>query len=123
MVRVVEKFPNAPKKLYKGQSVPMASPGSGRIGHWFEARISSIRADAALQENLGLELGEKTLWSPDDLERYGALRAICEPAIRMVRQMDLVGNSNENGHGTQTDQPPFDAVEDLRNRNKNYSFW
>ncbi|RGP65294.1 hypothetical protein FLONG3_9270 [Fusarium longipes] len=123
MVRVVERFPNTPKGLFKGQSVPNALPGSGRISEWFEARISSIKAEDALQENIGLELGEQTDWSPDKLERHGALRAICEPAILMVRQMDPVGNSNENGHGTETDQPPFDAVKDLRNRSKNYSYW
>ncbi|RGP70483.1 hypothetical protein FSPOR_4058 [Fusarium sporotrichioides] len=123
MVRVVERFPNGTKKLYKGQLVPVALPGSGRVGQWFEATISSVRAEEELQENIGLELGDKTTWSPDCLERHGAFRAICEPAIRMVRQMDPVGNSNANGHGIQTDQPFFDVVEDSRKRAKNYSYW
>ncbi|OBS26464.1 hypothetical protein FPOA_00407 [Fusarium poae] len=123
MVRVVERFPNATKKQYRGQLVPVAVPGSGRVGQWFEATISSVRAEHELQENVGLELGEKTSWSSDSLERHGAFRAICEPAIRMVRHMDTVGNSNANGHGTRTDQPFFDAVEDSRKRAKNYSYW
>ncbi|CEI64055.1 hypothetical protein FVEN_g10864 [Fusarium venenatum] len=123
MVRVVERFLNATQKLYRGQLVPVALPGSGRVGQWFEATISSVTAEHELQENVGLELGEKTSWSPDSLERHGTFRAICEPAIRMVRHMDAVGNSNANGHGVQTDQPFFDAVEDSRKRAKNYSYW
>ncbi|KAL4730375.1 hypothetical protein ACLX1H_002409 [Fusarium chlamydosporum] len=112
MIRVVERFPKTPEiseNLYKGQSVPLTLPGNERVGQWFEASISSIKAEDMLQENVGLELGERTRWNPDALQRYGALTAICEPAIRMVRQMDRVGDSNENGHGTETDQPPFDA--------------
>ncbi|RFN53040.1 hypothetical protein FIE12Z_2623 [Fusarium flagelliforme] len=95
----------------------------GQIGQWYEASISSIKAEDVLQENVGLELGEQTSWSTDELKRHGAFKAVCEPAIRMVRQMDKVGNSNENGHGTQTDQPPFDAIQYLEDKEKKYSYW
>ncbi|KAF5248750.1 hypothetical protein FAUST_89 [Fusarium austroamericanum] len=123
MVRVVQPSSNGTKKLYRGQVVPVALPGIGRVGQWFEVAISSVRAENELQENVRLEFGEKASWSPEGLERHGAFRAICEPAIWMVSQMDRVGNSNANGHGIQTDQPFFDPVEDSKKRTKNYQFW
>ncbi|KAJ4137777.1 hypothetical protein NW768_003367 [Fusarium equiseti] len=123
MFRVVERIPGTSKSLYRGQSVPVALPRHGQIPQWYEATISSIKAEDVLQENVGLELGEQASWSTDELKRHGAFKAVCEPAIRMVRQMDKVGNSNENGHGTQTDQPPFDAVQYLEDKEKKYSYW
>ncbi|PTD11220.1 hypothetical protein FCULG_00003024 [Fusarium culmorum] len=123
MVRVVQPSSNETKKLYRGQVVPVALPGIERVGQWFEVAISSVLVEDELQENVGLELGEKASWSPESLERHGAFRAICEPAIWMVSQMDRVGNSNANGHGIQTDQPFFDPVEDSKKRTKNYQFW
>ena len=123
MFRVVERIPGTAKGLYRGQSVPVALLSHGQIGQWYEASISSIKAEEVLQENVGLELGEQTSWSTDELKRLGAFKAVCEPAIRMVRQMDKVGNTNENGHGTQTDQPPFDAIQYLEDKEKKYSYW
>ncbi|KAI1068248.1 hypothetical protein LB507_004847 [Fusarium sp. FIESC RH6] len=123
MFRVVERIPGTAKGLYRGQSVPVALLSHGQIGQWYEASISSIKAEDVLQENVGLELGEQTSWSTDEMKRLGAFKAVCEPAIRMVRQMDKVGNTNENGHGTQTDQPPFDAIQYLEDKEKKYSYW
>ncbi|KIL94935.1 hypothetical protein FAVG1_01866 [Fusarium avenaceum] len=123
MTRLVERFPGITRDKFRGQSVPVVPSRGGQLAQWFEASVSSIRVDEVMQENSSLEFGEKTRWTPETLERQDALKAICEPALRMVSQMDQVGKSNENGHGPRTDRQAYDAVEDMKERNKNNFFW
>ncbi|CAJ0545809.1 Ff.00g092820.m01.CDS01 [Fusarium sp. VM40] len=123
MTRLVERFPGIIRDKFRGQSVPAAPSRGGQLAQWFEASVSSMRVDEVMQENSRLEFGEKTRWTPETLDRQDALKAICEPALRMVSQMDQVGKSNENGHGPRTDRQAYDAVEDMKERNKNNFFW
>ncbi|KAM0216634.1 hypothetical protein ACHAPA_007584 [Fusarium lateritium] len=123
MTRLVERFPGVTRDKFRGQSVPVAPSRDGQLAQWFEASVSSIRVDEVLQENARLEFGEKTRWTPEILDRQDALKAICEPVLKMVSQMDQVGRSNENGHGPRTDQQGYDAVEDMKERNKKNFFW
>ncbi|KAF5698306.1 hypothetical protein FGLOB1_12163 [Fusarium globosum] len=123
MIRRVEKLPGIPKGTYRGQSVPVTPPGNGRPGQWFEASISSVRAEEIFQENMGLEFGGKTHWTPDILHQQGVFRAISEPALQMVRKMDHVGDSNSNGQGPRTGQQSYSAAQDSMHRQKGTYFW
>ncbi|VZH86916.1 unnamed protein product [Fusarium fujikuroi] len=123
MIRRVEKLPGIPKGTYRGQSVPVTPPGNGRPGQWFEASISSVRAEEIFQENMGLEFGDKTHWTPDILHQQGVFRAISEPALQMVRKMDHVGDSNSNGQGPRTGQQSYSAAQDSMHRQKGTYFW
>ncbi|KAF5656109.1 hypothetical protein FHETE_11095 [Fusarium heterosporum] len=122
MTRLVEKSSAVPRGRFRGQSVPALPPGKGRLGRWFEASISSVQATGLLQENAGLEFGEKTCWTPETLEKRGVLTAICEPALRMVSQMDPVGESNENQCGPGIGQG-YNAVQDASERERMNPYW
>ncbi|KAF4990889.1 hypothetical protein FGRMN_8198 [Fusarium graminum] len=122
MIRLVEKSPAVPRGKFRGQSVPVLPPGKGRVGRWFEASISSVQVAELLQENSGLEFGEKTCWDPETLEKRGVLTAICEPALMMVSQMDPVGESNENQHGPGISQG-YNAVQDASERERMNPYW
>ncbi|KAF5713478.1 hypothetical protein FMUND_7942 [Fusarium mundagurra] len=123
MIRRVEKLPGIPKGTYRGQSVPVTPPANGRPGQWFETSISSVRAEEIFQENMGLEFGDKTHWTPEILHHQGVFRAISEPALRMVREMDHVGDSNSNGQGPRSDQQSYTAAQDSKARQKGKYFW
>ncbi|KAL5616582.1 hypothetical protein FOBRF1_005330 [Fusarium oxysporum] len=123
MIRRVEKLPGIPKETYRGQSVPVTPPGNGRPGQWFETSISSTRAEEIFQENMGLEFGDKTHWTPETLQHQGVFRAISEPALQMVSQMDHVGDSNSNGQGPRTDRQSYSAAQDSKDRQKGKYFW
>ncbi|EWY93507.1 hypothetical protein FOYG_06681 [Fusarium oxysporum NRRL 32931] len=123
MIRRVEKLPGIPKGTYRGQSVPVTPPGNGRPGQWFETSISSTRAEEIFQENMGLEFGDKTHWTPETLQHQGVFRAIAEPALQMVSQMDHVGDSNSNGQGPRTDRQLYSAAQDSKDRQKGKYFW
>ncbi|KAF5023319.1 hypothetical protein F66182_4627 [Fusarium sp. NRRL 66182] len=123
MIRAVERIPSKLTAKYRGQSVPAAPPGHGQLGQWFEAGITSFQAEELLKENEELEFGEKSHWTPETMERKGVFKSICEPPLRMVSQMDQVGNSNDNGHGPRTNLQTYDAVEEAKERNKGFVFW
>ncbi|RBR12180.1 hypothetical protein FVER53590_00860 [Fusarium verticillioides] len=123
MIRRVEKLPGIPRGTYRGQSVPVTAPANGRPGQWFETSISSVRAEEIFQENIGLEFGDKTHWTPEILHHQGVFRAISEPALQMVRKMDHVGDSNSNGQGPRSDQQSYSAAQDSKARQKGKYFW
>ncbi|KAF4419506.1 hypothetical protein FACUT_11412 [Fusarium acutatum] len=123
MIRRVEKLPGIPKGTYRGQSVPVTPPGNGRPSQWFETSISSIRAEDIFQENIDLEFGDKTHWTPEILHHQGVFKAISEPALQMVRKMDHVGDSNLNGQGPRSDQQSYSAAQDSKARQKGKYFW
>ncbi|KAF5638248.1 uncharacterized protein FTJAE_5349 [Fusarium tjaetaba] len=123
MIRRVEKLPGIPRGTYRGQSVPVTAPANGRPGQWFETSISSVRAEEIFQENIGLEFGDKTHWTPEILHHQGVFRAISEPALQMVRKMDHVGDSNSNGQGPRSDQQSYSAAQDSKARQKGTYFW
>ncbi|KAG9507578.1 hypothetical protein J7337_001131 [Fusarium musae] len=123
MIRRVEKLPGIPRGTYRGQSVPVTAPANGRPGQWFETSISSVQAEEIFQENIGLEFGDKTHWTPEILHRQGVFRAISEPALQMVRKMDHVGDSNSNGQGPRSDQQSYSAAQDSKARQKGKYFW
>ncbi|KAH8737380.1 hypothetical protein BGZ61DRAFT_14663 [Ilyonectria robusta] len=89
---------------YHGTTRPVPIPGKGPLSQWFEASIGSTRADELLRENVGLGFGDKTSWTPDQLVKEGLIKALCDPALKMVMQMDQVGRTNCNGEGLKVGQ-------------------
>lgn len=89
---------------YHGTTRPVPIPGKGPLSQWFEASIGSTRVDELLKENVGLEFGDKTSWTPDQLVKEGLIKALCDPALKMVMQMDHVGRTNCNGEGLKVGQ-------------------
>ena len=70
---------------------------------WYEASISSVRAEKAFQENANIEFGEVVEWTEKELRDEGVFRDLYRPAIAMVEGMDQIGAGNDNG------QNPFDG--------------
>ncbi|KAF7544526.1 hypothetical protein G7Z17_g9878 [Cylindrodendrum hubeiense] len=105
MTRIVQR---TGRSNYQGVTTPAPIPGKGSLTQWFEASIGSTRADRLLKQNIGLEFGDKTLWTPGQFEKEGIVKALCNPALKMVTQMDQIGRTNSNserlkvGRGTRT---------------------
>ncbi|KAF4978082.1 hypothetical protein FZEAL_5472 [Fusarium zealandicum] len=126
MTRVLKRFPaarNTTKAKYRGHTIPTTVPGEGPLTQWFEAGISSTRVEEVFKENVGLEFGEKVHWTPEKLKEDRVLTSICEPALRMVSQMDRVGRSNRNGQGPRTDRRIHDTIKDSKDRDASEPFW
>ncbi|KAJ4259447.1 hypothetical protein NW757_002770 [Fusarium falciforme] len=127
MTRIVKKFPNASNKhktKFRGQTVPTTPPGKGSPTQWFEAHISSTRAEKLFEENLGLVFGERTRWTVEKLMEDGILSALCEPALRMVTKMDHVGESNSTSQGFRTTGgQAYGTIDDTRDGKQEYQFW
>ncbi|KAM6539435.1 hypothetical protein FALCPG4_001241 [Fusarium falciforme] len=127
MTRIVKKFPNASNKhktKFRGQTVPTTPPGKGSPTQWFEAHISSTRAEKLFEENLGLVFGERTRWTVEKLMEDGILSALCEPALRMVTKMDHVGESNSASQGFRTTGgQAYGTIDNTRDGKQEYQFW
>lgn len=70
---------------------------------WYEASISSARAEKVFQENAGIEFGEEVQWKETELRSEGVFKDLYLPAIGMVEKMDRIGAGNNNGRN------PFDG--------------
>ncbi|KAH6898509.1 hypothetical protein B0T10DRAFT_111649 [Thelonectria olida] len=84
---------------YQGATMQVPAPGKGPLTQWFEASVGSTKADQLLSQNAKLGFGDRTTWTPDQLVQDGAIKSICEHALRMVTQMDQVGSTNHNSEG------------------------
>ena len=127
MTRIVKKFANASNKhktKFRGQTVPTTPPGKGSPTQWFEAHISSTRAEELFEENLGLVFGERTRWTVEKLMEDGVLSALCEPALRMVTKMDHIGESNCTSQGFRTTGgQAYGTIDSTRDGKQEYQFW
>lgn len=127
MTRIVMKLPHAsnrPKTKFRGRTVPTSPPGKGSPTQWFEAHVSSTRAEEIFEENLGLVFGERTGWTAEKMLKDGMLSAVCEPALRMVTQMDHIGESNSTSQGFQTTGgQAYGTIESTRDGKQEYQFW
>ncbi|KAM0424785.1 hypothetical protein ACHAPT_010095 [Fusarium lateritium] len=127
MTRIVKKLSssgNKSKAGFRGQTIPMTPPGQGSPAQWFEANISSTRAEELFEENLGLEFGERTRWTPEKLMGDGALSALCEPALKMATKMDQVGETNRIAQSIQTTGgQAYGTIDSTRDGKPEYEFW
>lgn len=69
----------------------------GLANTWYEASISSVRAERVFEENAGMEFGDKATWAEEKLKEEGVFKNLYLPAIGMLEQMDGVGSGNDNG--------------------------
>lgn len=69
----------------------------GLANVWYEATISSVRVEKALEENAKIEFGEEVQWEETEMEKEGVLKDLSLPSIGMVEQMDQIGAGNDNG--------------------------
>ncbi|KAE9373238.1 hypothetical protein N431DRAFT_465535 [Stipitochalara longipes BDJ] len=81
---------------------PCEKPG---LGHWFEVSISSAQLDSVLEQNQTLELGEEAKWTPEGLSKLGFAKSIYLRACEMLKQMDGIGQYNNNGVDIKAPQP------------------
>lgn len=58
---------------------------------WFEAYVTSNKADEALVENSQLAFAEEASWTFESLKESAAFKDLLEHAANTVRQMDGVG--------------------------------
>lgn len=109
MTRMVRFAPNHTQTTYCG----ILDPGSKLEGNasmqTFEASIVSTRAQEFFKENANMSFGDKASWDPDTLSKHSVFKAVCEPAMTMVSQMDHVGSHNNNGSGPRVGEKNFNG--------------
>ncbi|KAF7558889.1 hypothetical protein G7046_g5266 [Stylonectria norvegica] len=125
MTRIVKRGDNFRPGMstYTGFTCPVPVPGEGCPTQWFEAAITSTRAEELLMENVELEVGDKTSWTPEQFQKEGAFDQLCEPTLRMIAQMDEVGRTNNNGFRPKAEADYYDSIGDGLERIKGPVFW
>ncbi|KAK0703161.1 hypothetical protein B0T26DRAFT_791920 [Lasiosphaeria miniovina] len=69
----------------------------GEFPRWYEASITSTRAEALFLQNKSLGLGQKAEWDANTLLEQHIFEDIYGPALQMLKTMDHVGgNDNSN---------------------------
>ncbi|KAI1852363.1 hypothetical protein JX266_002541 [Neoarthrinium moseri] len=71
-------------------------PHDGIAPAWFEAHITSIKADHALRANNSLEFLQEAEWTPESLDKSGAFDDLLRTATSVIKHMDGVGASCDN---------------------------
>jgi len=68
-----------------------------KLSCYYEASITSASADDRFfKQNKDIELGEVGKWTEKDLTNIDAVQAMFRPACEMVKQMDSIGQENDN---------------------------
>lgn len=81
------------------------APG-GRVASWYEASVSSARADDLFRQNETLRVGDEPDWTVERLQEAGVFRDLYGPAAAMVKRMDGVGVLGDNGQGERLSRAP-----------------
>ena len=90
---------------------------------WYEASISSIRAENVLRENSEIEFGEEVQWTTSKLREEGVFKSLYRPAIAMVEAMDDIGCCNDNGGDPVNDNAMSATKTKVEEDLKNDLFW
>ena len=71
----------------------------GLANVWYEASISSVRAEMAFRVNEAIEFGEEAEWKEWALTDRGVFKDMYRAAISMVEneKMDRIGSGDDNG--------------------------
>lgn len=96
-------------------------PAKGVFTSWFEASISSVKAEELFVQNEELTLGEEAEWTAEQLKQDGVFRSLWGPALQMLKEMDSVGHHNSNGQEIRA--PKTEAPTKRREDDPSYSFW
>lgn len=68
-----------------------------KLNCYYEASITSACADdQVFKQNKNIELGEVGNWTEKDLTNIDTVQAMFRPACEMIKQMDSVGQENDN---------------------------
>jgi len=81
----------------------------GVFSSWYEASVSSVKAEEIFVENEGIATGDESQWDIGTLSAAGVLEALYTPALEMVRQMDGVGATVDNGQGGRYRAPAWNV--------------
>ncbi|QUC17841.1 uncharacterized protein UV8b_02082 [Ustilaginoidea virens] len=91
---------------------------------WVEAFITSTKLEDVLKANIGLSTGERTSCDFTKLGQQGYYDSLSRPALKMIAQMDHIGQHNNNGISTNSRPSAFTvSVAESRQRNGDYCFW
>lgn len=90
---------------------------------WYEATLSSLKAEEMLAENRDMTVGSRVSWDCDRLEAEGVFEDVCRPGFGIITQMDDIGQLNDNGlrMATLNSRRPTEAAD--KRRGKDYSYW
>ncbi|KAK0731301.1 hypothetical protein B0H67DRAFT_67838 [Lasiosphaeris hirsuta] len=77
----------------------------GLTQRWFEASVTSTEAESLFRQNIGLGLGQKADWTPEQLRESGIFYSIYGPALAMLGHMDQVGANEDNKTKWQVKRP------------------
>lgn len=71
---------------------PMPTTAHGRPQEFFEASLSSVRMEQALQENASLHFGNEVAWQTTDVQHESSIEEIFQIGFGMVALMDKIGS-------------------------------
>ena len=82
---------------FKLSPVPASCKPCEKLGEWFEVSMSSAQLNGILEQNEKLGLGEEAKWTPEEVSDLDIAKSIYLPALEMLKQMDGIGQYNNNG--------------------------
>ncbi|KAK5990541.1 hypothetical protein PT974_08810 [Cladobotryum mycophilum] len=98
--------------------------GNGAIPcRWFEAAISSPRAQTLFDQNKVLEFGQRASWDVQQLENDGILQEICQPALSMAASLDLIGCTNNNEQRLDARDAFHNGLMEQKGKKVPFVFW
>lgn len=83
-----------PVRLVRGTPA-VKQPGLEPL--WYEISVTSKLIDTTFAKSKTLEIGEEAPWTVDQFSSPAGLEAMYRPALAIVKNMDSVGFSNNNG--------------------------
>ncbi|PNY22577.1 Uncharacterized protein TCAP_07099 [Tolypocladium capitatum] len=90
---------------------------------FYQASVSSVRAEELFGENRDMKLGQETTWDSDKLEKEGVFEDICRRAFGMVTHMNHIGLLNDNGLSMKGVNAFNDSLVEAKERGGNAAFW
>jgi hypothetical protein len=110
------------------KALPTKRKGSvGCPNTWYEAYLTSVRAEKVFQENQQLELGDEAQWSAQDMSGEGVFSALIAASLEMVKQMDMIGSNGSNCADSERGRSPSLGQDALlakeRQRKELDEFW
>ncbi|KAH6660264.1 hypothetical protein BKA67DRAFT_547462 [Truncatella angustata] len=111
----------SPKSIwYFTAEEDMGNPAVGDFPAWFEAYITSNKADEALAQNTGLSFAEEADWTPESFKESGAIDDLLRSAANTVKGMDGIGFwVNNQQDNMRFGVPPHTRQEMLEQANVN----
>ncbi|KAK3341244.1 hypothetical protein B0T25DRAFT_557794 [Lasiosphaeria hispida] len=88
---------------------PDSEEAWGLTQRWFEASVTSTKAESLFRQNMGLGFGQKADWTPQELREGGIFYSIYGPALAMLEYMDQVGANEDNRQGWAVKKPNLGA--------------